>query len=77
MPGKGALAAYLVTGVMITIVFEWYAIYWAGRWSYSDLMPVVPVIRVGLAPLVQWIILPLAVLFFLRSHRPAGGNKCP
>ena len=77
MPTKGALAAYLATGVLITIVFEWYAIYWAGRWSYSDLMPVVPVLRVGLAPLAQWIILPLAVLFFLRSHRPAGGNKCP
>lgn len=67
-PSRTALSAYLSTGVLITIAFEWYAVHWAGRWAYSELMPVVPVIRVGLAPLLQWIVLPVAVLFFLRRH---------
>jgi len=67
---NGALAAYLATGVLITIAFEWHAVYWAGRWSYSELMPVVPILRVGLAPILQWIALPLAVLYFLRCHQP-------
>ena len=67
-PSKRALAAYVATGVLITIAFEWHAVYWADRWAYSDLMPVVPVIRVGVAPLLQWIVLPVAVLFFLRRH---------
>ena len=73
MPSNAALTAYLATGVLVTIAFEWYAVYWAGRWSYSDLMPIVPLLRVGLAPLAQWIVLPLAVLFFLRCHRHPGG----
>lgn len=73
---NGALAGYLATGVLITIAFEWYAVFWAGRWSYSELMPVVPLLHVGLAPLMQWIVLPMAVLSFLRCHRPAGGEQC-
>jgi hypothetical protein len=70
LPSNGALAAYVATGVLITIAFEWYSVYWAARWSYSELMPIVPLLRVGLAPLLQWFALPLAVLFFLRCHRP-------
>jgi hypothetical protein len=75
MPSNSALAAYLATGVLITIVFELYAVYWAGRWSYSELMPIVPLLRVGLAPLLQWIALPLAVLFFVRCHQPRRGTR--
>lgn len=69
-PGNRALAAYVATGVLITIAFEWHAVYWAGRWAYSDLMPLVPFLHVGLAPVLQWVVLPLAVLFFLRRHYP-------
>lgn len=73
-PSRRALAAYLATGVLITIVFEWYAVYWAGRWAYSELMPLVPLLQVGLAPMLQWIVLPVAVLFLLRCHRPMRGT---
>jgi hypothetical protein len=31
-----------------------------GNWAYSDWMPVVPWVEVGLAPLLQWIVVPLA-----------------
>jgi len=74
-PSCAALAVYLATGVLITIAFEWHALYWADRWSYSDLMPLVPLLQVGLAPVLQWLVLPLAVLFFLRSHSPMLGSK--
>ena len=67
-PSMGAFIVYVVTGVLITIAFEWYAVYWAGRWAYSELMPIVPILRVGAAPLLQWIVLPPAVLHFLRHH---------
>ena len=72
-PSAGALVAYLVTGVLVTIAFEWYAVHWANRWAYSALMPIIPVIRVGLAPVIQWIILPTVVLFFLRHYK--GGAR--
>lgn len=75
MPSNGALVAYLAAGVLITIVLELHAVYWAGRWSYSELMPIVPLLRVGLAPLLQWFALPLAVLLFLRCHQPLRGSR--
>lgn len=31
-----------------------------GNWAYSDWMPMVPWVEVGLAPLLQWIVVPLA-----------------
>ena len=69
-----AVAAYVTCGVLITVVFEWYATQWSGRWTYSDLMPVIPLLRVGIAPVLQWVVLPLLVLYFLRGHN-FGGNS--
>ena len=36
--------------------YEWYGLA-AGRWSYTDRMPVVPLLRVGCWPLLQLILL--------------------
>jgi hypothetical protein len=41
-----------------------------GSWSYSELMPVVPPFGTGLAPLTQWLVVPLLCLEFAR--RAAG-----
>jgi hypothetical protein len=71
-PSIQGLAAYTAAGVLITIAFEWYAIS-TGRWAYSELMPVVPGLRMGLSPLLQWLALPLVALYFLRRHE-LGGN---
>lgn len=68
-PNAGALASYFGTGVLITVAFEWYAVHKTSRWAYSDLMPIIPILKVGLAPVMQWIFLPAAVLFFLQRHR--------
>ena len=68
-PSAGAIASYFGTGVLITVAFEWYAVHKMGRWAYSDLMPIIPILKVGLAPVMQWIFLPAAVLFFLQRHR--------
>ncbi len=47
--------------------FEWHAVR-AGRWAYSDLMPIVPLLQVGLAPVLQWLVVPPIVVYFLRHH---------
>ncbi len=42
-----------------------------GNWTYSDWMPVVPWLEVGLAPLLQWIVVPLAAWWWaIRPQRP-------
>ncbi len=40
-----------------------------GHWSYSAAMPMVPVADVGLSPLAQWLVAPLATFWFLARVR--------
>jgi hypothetical protein len=72
-PTRLAVAIYVSTGLLATVVLEWYALS-QGRWSYGEMMPVVPGLRVGLLPLLQWIILPWPVLFLLRRHHAGAGS---
>ena len=39
-----------------------------GSWSYSAWMPVLPWIDVGLAPLVQWVIVPSTAWWWAKQH---------
>jgi hypothetical protein len=38
----------------------------AGSWSYSDAMPLLPYVEVGLSPVLQFMILP-TLIFYLVS----------
>ena len=62
------LLIYLGTGIALTIGFEYYYTNISLRWSYSDLMPLVPPFGTGLSPLLQWIIIPVLVLWFTRRQ---------
>ena len=57
------LAIYLVTGIAITIAIERWAVD-AGRWNYASEMPVIG--GIGLSPLLQWIVVPIAIVAFVR-----------
>ena len=57
----------LALGVGYTIFSEWLNIVVRAGWAYSDLMPVVPIINIGLAPLLQWILIPLLALSLARK----------
>lgn len=66
--------AFIGCGVLITVVIERLALsgHWVSRWTYSSLMPVVPVLDVGLVPLLQWVMLPPLVLWLVRRQLAAG-----
>lgn len=64
-PSKFNLAIFLSLGVVITIFIEHYSIT-TGRWEYADIMPIIPIIGVGVSPLLQWIIVPLLTLNLSR-----------
>lgn len=66
-PGKSQYVVYLSVGVLLTIVLEWINIYLLGRWDYSPLMPVIPGINVGIIPVLQWLIVPLVLLYVLNQ----------
>lgn len=55
-------------GVLYTIFSEWLNIVVRESWAYSEYMPVIPWIEVGLSPMMQWMVIPLAGLLFAR-HR--------
>jgi hypothetical protein len=61
------LSITLALGVGYTIFSEWLNIVVRAGWAYSDLMPVVPIINTGLAPLLQWILVPLLALSLARK----------
>ncbi len=66
-PAAGSRRVWLLTlllGVGYTIYSEWMNVSVRGTWAYSDLMPTLPVSGTGLAPLLQWIIVPSLALWF-------------
>jgi hypothetical protein len=58
-------------GLAYTVFSEWLNVSVRRSWAYSDLMPLVPLLEVGLSPVLQWIVLPPAAFWWARRPRPA------
>lgn len=59
---------FTVVGLAVTIALEILATRVLDRWQYAEAMPIVPGIRVGLLPILQWLLLPPLVLWFVRRQ---------
>jgi hypothetical protein len=66
-PTGRRLAVFMAIGLTITIVIERLATagLWFQNWTYSEAMPVVPGTGLGVAPLLQWVLLPLLTVWFV------------
>ncbi len=75
-PLRWHLVLFTAAGVAIAVVIERLALAgrWPGAWSYAAEMPVVPVIGVGMAPLLQWLLLPSLVAWFVRRQLASAGS---
>ena len=75
-PRAAHLIGFIVMGVSITAVIEWLATrgHWIGSWTYSRAMPVLPGVGIGLAPLLQWVVVPLLVVWFVRRQLSQGSG---
>ncbi len=60
------LSIYFLTGLLITVVFEFLATEVLDRWTYSELMPTLPLLKTGLMPLAQWSVVPALSLYAAR-----------
>lgn len=62
---------YLAVGLVTTIILEHFATEVYGRWQYSESMPLIPIFGIGLAPFLQWLLVPPVTLWiaavFLRG----------
>jgi hypothetical protein len=56
------VALLVLSGVAYTIFSEWLNVAMLGRWAYTPAMPLVPPFSTGLAPLLQWVVLPPVAL---------------
>lgn len=68
------MAPTIAFGVGYTIFSEWLNIMVRKSWEYSELMPIVPVVDVGLSPVAQWLVIPATGLLLARraAIRRAG-----
>ena len=51
----------LFIGIFFAISFEWWAVYAAHRWAYGA-MPLIPILHVGVTPVLQMIVVPTITL---------------
>lgn len=68
-PGQGRCRVALATislGVGYTVFSEWLNTEIRGAWAYREWMPVVPPFGTGLAPLLQWIVVPALGLYWAQ-----------
>ncbi len=58
----------IITALVVTIILEWLATGPLERWAYTDSMPMIPLLGVGLSPLLQWLLLPPLIMWLTRRH---------
>ena len=63
------LAALAALGLATAIVVEHVALA-GGRWTYNSLMPIVPIVHVGLWPVAQMTVLPVITLWLASAQDP-------
>ncbi len=63
------MIATITLGLSYTVFSEWLNVYVRQSWAYSDWMPIVTVgtVRIGLSPLLQWLIVPTLAFFVVDS----------
>ena len=62
-------AMTIAVGLFYTVFSEWLNIEVRRAWAYRDVMPIIPVIGVGLSPFMQWIVLPGLAFWLANPHR--------
>lgn len=70
-PRLAPILTLIGIGLAITVVLERLAIVstnpdWG--WRYADAMPMIPVFGIGLAPFLQWVILPLLLVWIVKRQ---------
>jgi hypothetical protein len=70
LPKLSSVLGFSACGLLITLVIERLALARVriNGWSYSALMPVIPVLGVGLSSLLQWVLLPPLVVWLVRRQ---------
>lgn len=63
------LGLFLAMGIGYTVFSEWLNVEVRGTWAYTEQMPVLPPLGTGLAPLLQWLIVPTLTWALMTRQR--------
>jgi hypothetical protein len=67
-PPRAAFIAYMLAGLVLTIAYEFAATGPLVFWEYAPSQPRLPILGTGLAPVLQWLLLPPFTLWLARIH---------
>jgi len=65
-----ALIAFFAIGIVATVGLEYLNTEVVGGWTYDGVMPRLPILGTGLSPILQWVFIPLFVLWYMRRLTP-------
>jgi hypothetical protein len=65
-PSPRSYMALAAAGLAIGVAVEWWGLHLARRWQYSELMPTIPAIGIGVIPVLQMLLLPPAIFWVMR-----------
>ncbi len=68
-------ALTLAIGVAYTAYSEHLNVDVRRSWTYSDLMPRLPLLGTGLSPILQWVVVPVGALVWARRRALNGAGK--
>lgn len=58
----------IVLGFLWAVGVEYHAVEIVSRWAYASSMPMIPIINVGVVPVLQMIIIPFLAIFLARKQ---------
>lgn len=73
--GIPAPAMFFAVGLLATIGLEYLNTEVTDRWAYDGVMPTLPILGTGLSPILQWIFVPMFVLWYMRRLTPEISDK--
>ena len=59
---------FIMVGVVYAVLSEWANVHLFKSWGYNQSMPIIPWVRMGLTPFLQWIVIPPIVILLVRHH---------
>jgi hypothetical protein len=63
---RWVVLATTILGLSYTVFSEWLNVEVRQSWAYAPAMPLIPPLGTGLAPLLQWLIIPPTALAFAK-----------
>lgn len=72
-PNTGSLL-FTLLGAAYTVYSELMNVRIKGTWGYTELMPIVPLLHIGVTPFLQWLLIPPILIWLMRQF---ADNRTP